>query len=156
MYTWKCLNFASFLIEWMAWVPRPHAEGRGEASPQAGHAVWSWGWGLRAGFPLLGLNPSAGNIARLPGWWGCSLISEMKTGTPRRGSWSCLFLPGIKTLIRKRARKLEAPAGSAIPSRGEHERPASWGLELCYLAGDFPWCPTRCCKVCVVLAWFYS
>lgn len=86
------------------------------------------GLGLRVGFPLLGRNPSAGNIARSPGGWGCNSISEMKTGTPRRGSWSCLFLPGIKTLIQKRVRKPEALAGSAIPRRGEHERPASQGL----------------------------
>lgn len=78
-------------------------------------------WGLRAGSPLLGLSPSAGTTARPPSRRGCSLISGMKTGMPRRGSWSCLFLPQSKTLIRKRMR-LEAPPGSAIPRTGECEK----------------------------------
>lgn len=77
--------------------------------------------GVGAGSPLLGLSPSAGTTARPPSRRGCSLISGMKTGMPTRGSWSCLFLPHSKILIRKRIR-LKAPPGSAIPRTGECEK----------------------------------
>ena len=93
---------------------------RGPSAGRAGCPVHG-GWGLRAGSPLLGLSPSAGTTARRPSRRGCGSISGTKAGRPRRGSWSCLFLPQSKTLIRRRIR-LEAPPGSAIPTRGECEK----------------------------------
>lgn len=105
--------------------------GREEAHPPArpGSGVCV----LRAAVsPPPGLSLSARPTASPPGGRGCHWTSRMKTGMPRKGNWSCLFPPGIKTLIRKR-RKVEAPPGSAIPRRGEREkaraqeaRPASW------------------------------
>ncbi|XP_065742040.1 ankyrin repeat domain-containing protein 66 [Phocoena phocoena] len=51
VYTWKCLNLAAFLLDWTAEVPRPHAEGRGDAPLQAGQAVQSTGVGGWSWFP---------------------------------------------------------------------------------------------------------
>lgn len=123
------MNLAPFLLDQMTEVPRLCTEGRGEVPPQARQAVWSPDCGLRAGSLLLGLSFSAGTTARLPGRRGCSWISGTKTGMPRRGRWSCRFLPGIQTLRRKRVRNIEGPPSSATLRRGERERMASEGWE---------------------------
>lgn len=72
--------------------------------------------------PSPGLSPNAGTTGAPPGRRGCLWTSRTKTGMPRKGSWSCLFLPQIETLIRKRIRQLEAPAGPAILRREESEK----------------------------------
>lgn len=77
--------------------------------------------GVESWFPSPRAEPQCRDHHQPPSRRGCSLISGMKTGMPRRGSWSCLFLPQSKTLIRKRIR-LEAPPGSAIPRTGECEK----------------------------------
>lgn len=58
---------------------------------------------------------------------------------PRKGNWSCLFLPWIETLIRKRIRRCKAPPGSAIPRREECEKDSIGALACMFPAGDCPW-----------------
>ena len=69
---------------------------------------------------------------------------------PRKGNWSCLFLPWIETLIRKRIRRCKAPPGSAIPRREECEKDSIGALACMFPAGDCPW--TRVGVVRLVLS----